>query len=289
MVTNWPRSASVRPRQGRISAALAGDEVRAVELGRDVRGQARGAAARSRYTQYPESPRGSFRRARRRPSPCRRASRGWPVTVSRPCWRGGSSRIALLERVEEGGLRLLPDAHRADRPARWSGRAPGTTPAPGLPIEPRNSSRFTTSCTLATAFACWVSPIAQQTMMRSVRARSAAVSRICFSETPLPFSISSQLSVAQVLRVRQPRTLGAVARRSSSIHRVRARSRHLSQPLEERDVAVDAHLQEEVARAPCPPRSERLLRMLEAMQARLAQRVDADDLRPRALRPAAAR
>ena len=46
----------------------------------------------------------------------------------------------------------------------------GQGPAPGFPMLPRSSSRFISSCTFPTPCRCWVSPIAQQAMVRSLAA-----------------------------------------------------------------------------------------------------------------------
>ena len=43
----------------------------------------------------------------------------------------------------------------------------GQAPAPGLPMAPRSSSVLVSSWMVATAWRCWVSPIAQQMMIRS--------------------------------------------------------------------------------------------------------------------------
>ena len=43
----------------------------------------------------------------------------------------------------------------------------GQAPAPGLPMAPRSSRVLVSSWMVATAWRCWVSPIAQQMMIRS--------------------------------------------------------------------------------------------------------------------------
>ncbi len=74
---------------------------------------------------------------------------------------------ARLERIEQ----RLPAASRrcpsCGHPARWSGRAPGRHRRPACRCAPRSSRVLMSSWMVATAWRCWVSPIAQQMMIRS--------------------------------------------------------------------------------------------------------------------------
>ena len=70
----------------------------------------------------------------------------------------------------------------------WTFECPrtGHTPAPGLPIMPCSSSRFTASWMVATPWVCWVNPIAQQMMVffeRDQRLRGRVW--ICASVSPV--------------------------------------------------------------------------------------------------------
>ena len=102
-----------------------------------------------------------------------RRCRGWPRRSCRPCAKNTLTspvahrpdRVdgveAVLARRLEAELvaaarrgrrrRPSPRCPWCGRPARWSGRAPGTAPAPGLPMLPRSSSRLTISWMVATA------------------------------------------------------------------------------------------------------------------------------------------
>ena len=110
------------------------------------------------------------RRTRRRRRRCiaRIAS-----TVSTPCSRGGVEAELGAERVEERRGAASRRCPSCGRPARCSGRAPGTGPAPGRPMLPRSSSRLTISWIVATACLCCVRPIAQQTIDRAPTATSS--------------------------------------------------------------------------------------------------------------------
>ena len=68
----------------------------------------------------------------------------------------------------------------------------GQVPAPGFPMLPRSRRRLTISWMLSTAFRCWVRPIAQQKMIRSLEAMSSASARIRSRSMPLPATSASQ-------------------------------------------------------------------------------------------------
>ena len=160
-------SRSVRPRQGSSSTSRA-EQVRAVQLRRDVDGERRarerGLGERRVGRRHREV--AAERRRRRAPVPSRH-------------------RLDRLDRVEAGLARrreaeLAPSASRNAGRGRsqmpivrspWTLLWPrtGHGPAPGLPMFPRSSSRFITSCTLPTPKRCCVRPIAQQAIVRSAR------------------------------------------------------------------------------------------------------------------------
>src|ERR1700678_4341228 len=100
----------------------------------------------------------------------------------------------------------------------------GDGPAPGLPMLPRSSRKFTISRRVATAFLCWVRPIAQQTMMLFASMTSAANSSMAGRLSPLNRSMAAQSSVVEGVFVDQ--------------HPVHAG--------EQRQVTVDPDLQEPV-------------------------------------------
>ena len=106
-------SRSVRPRQGRISASLAGDQVRAVELGRDVHGQVEAAQ------------RGLGRAsvsgvAATKLPPIAKNTLTWPSRIARIVVDGVEAVLArrleaelVAEPVEEARRAPSPDAHGA--------------------------------------------------------------------------------------------------------------------------------------------------------------------------------
>ena len=114
--------------------------------------------------------------ARRTPGPCRRAGPGW----SRRC--RSRARAAGRSRTRRGGRRgsgpaRAPRCPWCGRPGRWSGRAPGRRPAPGLPMLPCSRTTLTISLMVATELWCWVRPIAQQMIVRRRVARTSGPPR----------------------------------------------------------------------------------------------------------------
>jgi hypothetical protein len=87
-------------------------------------------------------------------------------TVSMPCSRGlvmPNSESSASKKVS-GIFSQIPIV-RSPWTLEWP--RTGHTPAPGLPIIPRSSSRLVSSEIIATACRCWVNPIAQQAIVRS--------------------------------------------------------------------------------------------------------------------------
>ena len=66
----------------------------------------------------------------------------------------------------------------------------GQTPAPGLPIMPRSNSTLVISAMVATAWVCWVMPIAQHTTVRCDAATMSVTRRNCDSAMPVAASTS---------------------------------------------------------------------------------------------------
>ncbi|COW55501.1 Uncharacterised protein [Mycobacterium tuberculosis] len=87
------------------------------------------------------------------------------ATVSKPCARGlvmPNSRSSAARNCS-GIFSQIPIVRS---PCTLECPRTGHTPAPGLPIMPRSSSTLVTSPMVATAWACWVKPIAQQMTVR---------------------------------------------------------------------------------------------------------------------------
>ena len=103
--------------------------------------------------------------------------------VARSCmaWIGADGVLAVsarrleaelgAEAVEERVLASSPRCPSCGLPARCCGRAPDRRRRPARPMLPRSRRKLTISWMLATAFLCWVRPIAQQTIMRADVAR----------------------------------------------------------------------------------------------------------------------
>ncbi len=153
------------------SARAARDEVRAVQLGGDVRGQvaaprsARRCSAVSRRGREEVAAQGDRTRAR-----ARRASPAMAVDGVEPCARRRRTRALRRARSRSSVGRLLPDAHGpvALHVAVPAHRA--QAPAPGrADVAAQEQAELTISCTLATPFLCCVRPMAQQAIMRSAR------------------------------------------------------------------------------------------------------------------------
>ena len=79
-------------------------------------------------------------------------------TVSMPCLRGLTMPNRGVQCGQEALRASSPRYPSCGRPGRWSGPRTGHTPAPGLPIMPRISSRLVTSEIVGTACRCWVRP-----------------------------------------------------------------------------------------------------------------------------------
>ena len=127
----------------------------------------------------------------------------------------------------------------------------GHGPAPGTPMFPRSSSRFTISCTFATPCSCCVSPIAQHAITRSARdVDSAAAARIASRAMPLlrlerrPGALRERRAIR--LEARRVRARGTPSRARGPGRRSSSSSTAFAMPLQQRDVAADAHLEVEV-------------------------------------------
>ena len=105
-------------------------------------------------------------------------------TTSRPRRRGGSnpnsSRRASPKWV--GSFSQMPIV-RSPWTLEWP--RTGHRPAPGLPMLPCNRVTLTISLMVATAFLCWVMPIAQHTTVLLDAANRAAASWICARVKPV--------------------------------------------------------------------------------------------------------
>ena len=116
-------------------------------------------------------------------------------TVSTPCSRGEEKEnsASSLSWKAAGICSQMPIVRS---PCTFEWPRTGQRPAPGLPMSPRSSSRLTTSRSIATECLCWVSPIAQQTMLPFEAAHSSATFRICLRVSPVASSTSAQSSAA---------------------------------------------------------------------------------------------
>ena len=183
-------------------------------------------------------------------------------------------------RKRSGGFSQMPIV-RSPCTLEWP--RTGHSPAPGLPMLPWSRARFTNSLIVATALRCWVIPIAQQVMV-------AAESR----------NIPAACSISDAARARS-----RAGRRPS--RGLRACSAHSSKPMvccSTNSLSTQPHSSSSApiawksARSPLtrtgrnrsaspvpwPTMPRDLLRVLEAHQPGLAQRVDRDDLRAVLLR-----
>ena len=91
------------------------------------------------------------------------------LTVSTPCSRGGSkpNSACSLSRNASGIFSQMPIVRS---PCTLLCPRIGAAPAPGRPMLPRSSRKLTISRIVATALRCWVSPIAQHTIVLSAAA-----------------------------------------------------------------------------------------------------------------------
>ena len=120
-------SRSVRPRHGRMSARSPGDEVRSIELGRDLHGERAPLEPFGRRARCPATRRGSCRRSRRRRA---RGPRASPRSRRRCRSRARAAARTRTRAERDRGTRraCAPRCPSCDRPARSSARAPGTGP-----------------------------------------------------------------------------------------------------------------------------------------------------------------
>ena len=161
----------------------------------------------------------------------------------------------------------------------------GQAPAPGLPMLPRRSRKLTISWIVATAALCWVSPIAQQTIDALGRRRPCRpADRRPPASSPVAAS-SSEGSSWRRWAARASQT-GRCGRAMKSLVDRAGLEQPVVEELEQREVArrPGPAGRGRPARCPARLRPARRLRVLEADEARLGQRVDGDDLRAAALR-----
>ena len=146
---------------------------------------------------------------------------------------------------------------------------------------PRSSSRFITSCTLPTPWRCCVRPIAQQAIVRSaLRVELGELAHLAPRDARSPpraprtgtrrapsRSSRSPWCARRGRRGRAPRPALGLEREQLLHH-----------ALEQRDVAADAHAHEALGQLRAgAEQPSGLLRMLEAHEPALAQRVHAHD------------
>ena len=132
---------------------------------------------------------------------CARPARiAWMLfTTSKPGSRGGSKPNASLSRSRKAavGRSLIPIV-RSPCTLLWP--RTGQSPAPRRPMLPRSRRKFAISRIVATALRCCVSPIAQQTMIRSDSAASAAARSISARARPVAYSTSGHESASRSRR-----------------------------------------------------------------------------------------
>ena len=202
-------------------------------------------------------------------------------TVSWPCLRGlvMPNRVSNAARNVSGIFSQMPIVRS---PCTFECPRTGHTPAPGLPIMPRISSRLVASPMVATACRCWVSPIAQQNTVRS-EAMSISATR---SSCSRPMPVASTTVSSSTARVRRLVLVEARAVRCDEVAVEHGARREVlgfqqqpAEPREQRHVAAEPDLDELVGdRDAVADDAVHLLRILEPHQAGLGQRVDGDDL-----------
>ena len=268
---------------GQDQRLTAGDHVRAVELGRDVHGEVAGRASPPRCARCRGSPRRSCRPRRRTPAPRPSCIARSVSTESSPC-----SRLRLEAELVAAGRRAGRRAAFSQTPMvrspctlEWP--RTGHSPAPGLPMLPRRSSRLVISWIVATAPWCWVRPIAQQTIdavgLRGSAGRPAR-SRRGSARSPRRTSSQSSLSRwATVLVV-----LGGVRRRRTPRRPPRPRSVSFAIAANSAWSPPSRTWRKSSVRSAPLARPVRGLRVVEPAQPGLVERVDVDDVGAVALR-----
>ena len=197
----------------------------------------------------------------------------------------GRREVELLARAPARNCRahLFPDADGAIA-LHVAVAAHGQRPAPRRPIWPRSSAKLTMLCTLATPFLCCVMPIAQQQIIRSESIAicgGLADERRARCRSPARSSPSARgVEIARERLEAFGVMLDEVVREQLAAGGAILLQHLLHDALEQRHVAVDPHRQKQARRSsvPRPSRRQRLLRVLEADQPGLGQRIDADDL-----------
>src|SRR6478672_9024752 len=116
-------------------------------------------------------------------------------TASRPCFGGGvkpNSRSSA-SRNDCGIFSQMPIVR-----SPWTLLCPrtGHTPVPGRPRFPRSIRKFTISRTVATPYLCWVTPIAQHTMIFLLDSTRSTTCSISSRESP----VASRTSAHEICR-----------------------------------------------------------------------------------------
>ena len=158
----------------------------------------------------------------------------------------------------------------------------GQTPAPGLPMLPRSMRKLTISRMVGTPCLCWVSPIAQQTMIVLAARTRSPTSSISSRVSPVASRMSSQVTL-RACSAKSSKPVVCVVDEVVVQHRagvgVLGLQEQQVQRLEEGEVAAGPDLQELVGDGgAAADDSAGLLRVLEPHQAGLGQRVDGDDV-----------
>ena len=186
-------SCSVRPRVGRMRAVppqTVCDLLSFVEMWA-VRRHCRMASSVTSLsgaarTKFPATPRKTLIR------PSRMAL--IEFTESSPWARGGSkpNSRSSASRKESGICSQMPIVR-----SPWTLLCPrtGQAPAPALPRLPRSIRKFTISLMVGTAWVCCVTPMAQQTMTRSLFRTASRTSSISSRVSPVAIRMSSQAMV----------------------------------------------------------------------------------------------
>ena len=177
-------SFSVRPRVGRISAVSPQTRCERFSLVETCTVSPALRIASLGDVGVGDGLRRSCRRGRGRRGPRRPAARGSSRRCRSPCSRGGSKPNSFCSASRKCSA-AAPRCPSCGRPARWSGRGPGTARRRACRCCPGASATLAISLMVATALRCWVSPIAQQKTVRVGVARAFARPRsICARVKP---------------------------------------------------------------------------------------------------------
>ena len=168
---------------------------------------------------------------------------------------------SALERVEERRGRASRRCPSCGRPARWSARAPGTRPAPGRPMLPRSSRTLTISRIVGDGVLVLgqAHRPAHDHRVRGAHGLADA-SLDLVGGSPVAATSSSPSSARSVRRRSSSKPLGVLVDELVVEH-VAVRPRRLEQlladRLEQRQVAAEPDLQEQVGELRAADRSRR--------------------------------